>query len=139
MDIKVNAQNITVEDITELYQSNNVELIGNYSIEKLVDSLKNSYLVVSAWENNKLIGFCRVISDGVFFGRIQELVFLPEKKEDEVIITNVLEHVFEKCPDLKSFHLNPGVIEKKGIYKRKHSPLPPNLRKIFWAIHEDEF
>jgi hypothetical protein len=139
MEISTQKDRISEDQLQRLYKTNGIELIGPYSIEKITSSLKNSYLVVSIWEGEKLEGFCRVISDGVYFARIQELVLSPTIKEYNDTITEVLKVVFKECAGLKSFHMNPGVYEKKEIYSRKHTSQTPQLRKIYWSIHEDEF
>lgn len=139
MELSTNKEKVSKENLVQLLQANNIELTGHYSIEKLLSSIKNSYLVVSIWENDYLKGFCKVISDGVYYGRIQELILDPNIKDKNDFITDVLSIVFEKCANLKSFHLNPAVFEKKEIYQRKHFCSNPNLRKLYWSIHEDEF
>lgn len=139
MELTTKIDIITKEKIQNLYEANNINLVGNSSIDKLFKSITNSYLVVSVWENSKLLGLCRVVSDGVFFGRIQELILDPQIKDNADIITDILTVVFERCSELKSFHLNPGVFEKKEIYHHKHFAPTPQHRRLYWSIHEDEF
>ncbi|MEW5822711.1 MAG: hypothetical protein AB1782_21130 [Cyanobacteriota bacterium] len=141
MEFKTEKDIISKENIKYIYDSNKVELIGNFAIDKIYTSIKNSHLVISIWNNGRFLGFCHVISDGIFFGRIQELIIHPElkEKEDQNIITDMLLHLFDNCPNLKTFHLNPGVHEKKTIYKHKHFVPSSQLKRLYWSIHEDEF
>jgi len=48
-------------------------MINNYNIPFI-----NSTLVVSAWENERLIGAVRVLSDKMFRSIIYDLLFLPQ-------------------------------------------------------------
>lgn len=139
MELKLEKNIVKKDDLKEIYTSNKIELAGNYSIEKLFESLQNSPLVISAWKNKKCIAYCRVITDSVFFGRIQELIIHPDVIDKSEIVTHIISKLFESCPLLKTFHLNPGVFEKKIIYQHKHFSQNLKLRKLFWSIHEDEF
>jgi hypothetical protein len=139
MELKTDKANITEEQIRNLYKSNNIELIGPYSIDKILASLHNSFIVITAWDSNTLYGLCRVISDGIYFARIQEIILSPDIEEKEDVVTEILKVVFRECKGLKSFHMNPGVYEKRIIYERKHTISSPQDRKIYWSIHEDEF
>ena len=49
------------------------EMINNYNIPFI-----NSTLVISAWKNDKLIGFIRVLSDKIFRSIIYDLIVEPE-------------------------------------------------------------
>jgi len=139
MEIIISKDKITREHLKSLYNENSIEMSGNYDIEKVYNAIKNSYLVAGIWNSDVLKGFCRIISDGIYFARIQELILSPDIRETDDIITELLNAVFNECKGIKSFHMNPGVYEKKEIYTRKHSSLTPRLRKIYWSIHEDEF
>lgn len=139
MELLSDTSKINQENIKELLEANKITPEGNYSIEKIINAISKSFLVVSAWNNEKLVGFCRVISDGVFYGRIQELMLHPEVSSKADAVTEILKVVFDSCPRLNGFHLNPSVHEKKEIYKHKHYSSCPKLRKLYWSIHEDEF
>lgn len=139
MEFVLDKKILTKETLEQLYDSNGIQLVGNYALDKLSKSINNSHLVISAWENNNLAGYCLIITDGVFFGRIQEILLEPNFKENTNIITDILLFAFENCPGLKTFHLNPGVLEKKTIYQFKHQAPSPKIRKLYWSIHEDEF
>ena len=53
--------------------SETLEMINNYNVPFI-----NSTLVVSAWENERLIGAARVLSDKMFRSVIYDLLVLPE-------------------------------------------------------------
>lgn len=50
---------------------------GNYP-DKLKRAIKNSHMVYSAWDNNKLIGLINSISDGVMTVYFHYLLVMPE-------------------------------------------------------------
>lgn len=55
----------------------------------------NSTLVISAWENENLIGTVRVLSDGMFRSIIYDLVILPEYQNKGIgkeLIKRCIEH-----------------------------------------------
>ncbi|MGD9581978.1 MAG: hypothetical protein AB7V50_11440 [Vampirovibrionia bacterium] len=139
MNYNTNKNTLTKDRLEDLYKSNNLPLAGNYSLEKISNSINNSHLVIDLTDNEKLAGYCTIISDGIFYGRIQEIILKPEYKENTQIIIDLLLFVYENLPLLKTLHLNPAVIEKKSIYLLKHSAPLPKIKKLFWSIHEDEF
>ena len=53
--------------------SDTPEMIGNYNIP-----FKNSTLVISAWDGERLVGAVRVLSDRMFRSVIYDLLVLPE-------------------------------------------------------------
>lgn len=139
MELITDIEKITPDNINELLVANKINPEGNYSVEKIINAIAKSFLVVSAWNESKLVGFCRIISDGIYYGRIQELMLHPEVSDKSDAVTEILKIVFSNCPKLNGFHLNPSVYEKKEIYKHKHFNSCPQLRKLYWSIHEDEF
>jgi predicted GNAT family N-acyltransferase len=46
--------------------------------EAIEKAFRNSQLVVSAWDGNKLIGFARVITDNTLFATIWNMIVKPE-------------------------------------------------------------
>ena len=53
---------IPIEQIIELYKAN--EWSSANKPEKLYQGLMNSHTLISAWDNNKLVGIGNAISDG---------------------------------------------------------------------------
>lgn len=50
---------------------------GEYDVEKTQNALKKT-INITAYEENRLIGCIRILSDGYYFGTITELLVLPE-------------------------------------------------------------
>ena len=54
--------------------------------EDLYSTLGKSYYNVSVYDNEKLIGFGRVISDGVLHAMIYEMIVLPEYQGEKILV-----------------------------------------------------
>jgi ribosomal protein S18 acetylase RimI-like enzyme len=50
----------------------------NLTEKQVYESIKNSYYIVSAYAKNKLVGFGRIISDGVMHALIVDMIVDPE-------------------------------------------------------------
>ena len=50
---------------------------GNYDSGRTQNALSKT-LNITAYDNKKLVGCLRILSDGYFFGTITELLILPE-------------------------------------------------------------
>lgn len=64
--------------------------------EELRISLSNTYYAVSAYEESKLVGFGRIISDGVIHAMIYEMIVDPDYQR-EGIGSNILNMLVDKC------------------------------------------
>jgi ribosomal protein S18 acetylase RimI-like enzyme len=71
-----NSQIFQSEELKNLFLSVQWEA-GRYP-EKLVESMKNSDTVFSAWDNDRLIGLINVLDDGVMTAYIHFLLVNPE-------------------------------------------------------------
>ncbi len=76
---KTGIDRIDWESITDLYGE--VGLVAglgkNRELEKIREAFQNSYRVVTAWKDQKLIGAGRMLSDGVCYGMIFDVGVLP--------------------------------------------------------------
>ena len=66
------------------------DMISNYNIPFI-----NSTLVISAWENERLIGAVRVLSDKIFRSIIYDLLVLPEYQNKGIgkeLVKRCIEH-----------------------------------------------
>lgn len=82
MDITYNdtKKDLPTEQLHKLFMSvgwsdgsETLDMIKNYNIPFI-----NSTLVISAWENERLIGVVRILSDKMFRSIIYDLLILPE-------------------------------------------------------------
>ena len=72
----------------------------NYQLtpEELMQALRSSWYVLSAYDGEQLIGFGRLVSDGVLHAMLYELIVLP-KYQGQGIGGKILEKLVEKCKE----------------------------------------
>ena len=77
---KIGIQHVDWEGLYFLYEDVNMlgRFIKNKDYEKIKQGFKNSYKVVTAWYNDKLIGACRMISDGICYGMVFDVAVLED-------------------------------------------------------------
>ena len=68
------------------------------SPDELTQALRASWFVISAYEGKKLVGFGRLVSDGVLHAMIYELIVLPEY-QGRGIGGEILEKLVDKCQE----------------------------------------
>lgn len=77
MDIQISeTKNINLEDILNLYKAN--EWSSADKPTQLHKALLNSETLITAWEDNKLVGLGNAISDGYLTVYYPHLLVLPE-------------------------------------------------------------
>lgn len=92
--------------------------------EELSDAVCRSWYVVSAYEGGRLVGFGRVVSDGVLHAMVYDLIVDPGFQERGVG-SQVLEKLVKKCREanvrdvqLFSARGKAGFYEKRGFVPR---------------------
>ncbi len=90
----------------------------NYNLDKeqVFETLLNSWYTISAWDEKKLIGFGRIISDGIMHALILDMIILPEY-QNKGIGSSIINKLKEKCfsnkiRDIQLFSAK----EKAGFY-----------------------
>ncbi len=97
---------------------------------QLYEILKNSYKIVIAIENNKVIGFINSISDKIKFAFIPMLEVLPEY-QNQGIGSELLKRLFAQLDkidnidlmcdkELQAYYEKFGMIKYTGMVIRKH-------------------
>lgn len=95
---------------------------GEYDIEKTEMALSKT-LNITAYEENKLVGCLRILTDGYYFGTITELLVLPAYQKKQ-IGSNLLKLAKENTPTILYFGAQPGLeefYEKNGCLKSLQS------------------
>lgn len=69
-----------------------------FTVEELEKAIKNSWYVVSVFNTDSLIGFGRVISDGIHHAFIVDLIIHPGY-QGKGIGSNLLSMLIKKCTD----------------------------------------
>ena len=91
---------------------------GDYDVFKTEKALSKT-INITAYDNKKLVGCLRILSDGYFFGTITELLVLPEYQK-QGIGSKLLELAKENTPTMLYFGAQPeaeGFYEKNGCEK----------------------
>jgi GNAT superfamily N-acetyltransferase len=68
----------------------------NISHEMMRTALNNSWYMVSAYCDDKLVGFGRIVTDGVLHAMIYEMIVRPEF-QGKGIGTQILKMLIQKC------------------------------------------
>jgi GNAT superfamily N-acetyltransferase len=78
----------------------------NLSPEDLEQAIGNSFCVVSVYEKDQLIGFGRVVSDGVVYATINDVMVAP-MWQSQGIGSAIIRKLVNKCEmaDIHSIHL----------------------------------
>jgi GNAT superfamily N-acetyltransferase len=89
--------------------------MSNHKEEVLKEAFENSHTVVFVFDDDKLIGFGRAISDGVLHAAIYDVAVRPEY-QGRKLGTTILENIMESTPQC-SFILfaSPG---KEPFYEK---------------------
>lgn len=110
--IKENTKNI--EEFNMLYESVGWGAYDNKDIVKR--ALENTYYSVSVYEDNKIIGFGRLIGDCACFMYIQDVMVMPEF-QNQKIGTLIMNKLLEKIKELQKE--NPSIRVYLGASKGK--------------------
>jgi len=95
---------------------------GKYNIQYTKEALDKT-INVTAWDNDKLVGCVRVLTDGYFFGTVTEILVLPDYQRCGIGKT-LMELAFETSPTSLFFGAQPeavGFYEKLGYEKSLQS------------------
>ena len=105
------------------------------SPEEVEQANRNSWLTVSAYDEEKLVGFGRVVTDFVLHAMIFDIIILPGY-QGQGIGTMILEKLVKKCKDhgIRDIQLfcakgKRGFYEKNGFEIRAEDAPGMQLRK----------
>lgn len=103
---------------------------GSYDEERTQEALSKT-MNITAYDDTKLIGCLRILSDGYYFGTITELLVLPEY-QNKGIGSRLLQLAKENTPTMLYFGSQPGMegfYEKNGCRKGMQSYTIEKKRK----------
>ena len=86
---------------------------GNYDAGRTQNALSRT-INITAYDNKKLVGCLRILSDGYYFGTITELLVLPEY-QNRGIGSRLLQLAKENTPTMLYFGSQPGA---EGFYEK---------------------
>lgn len=96
MDIDIRNELPTSDQFWKLFQSTGWNDNYQLSPEQLAQALCSSWFALSAYDGDKLVGFGRLVSDGVMHAMIYELIVLPEY-QGQGIGGKILDELVRKC------------------------------------------
>ena len=91
----------------------------NFSPEDLKKSIANSWYAMSAFDSGKLVGFGRVIADGVHHALIVDIIVRPEY-EAIGISTAIVNGLVKKCREEKIRDIRLFAADDKYRFYEKH-------------------
>ena len=83
-------------DLFHLFESTHWNGEVHLSDEEYFCAVQNSWYLISAFCDEKLIGFGRIISDGILHALLIDLMVLPEF-QNQGIGANILKRLVDKC------------------------------------------
>lgn len=102
-------RDINIKDIMELYKAN--EWSSSEKPDELFKALTNSHSLITAWENEKLVGLGNSISDGYLVVYYPHLLVHP-KYQGKGIGKMIMKKMFEKY---ENFHMQMLTADGKAI------------------------
>ncbi|MGD9060761.1 MAG: GNAT family N-acetyltransferase, partial [Desulfobacterales bacterium] len=83
-------------DYDRLFETTGWNNAYQASSQELYQAISNSWYVLSAYENDRLVGFGRIISDGVLYALICDLIVYPAC-QGKGIGSTLLNKLIERC------------------------------------------
>jgi len=121
---KLGIEYIIWSEFFDLYKNVGMlkRFIENKEFDKIQSAFQKSYKVVTAWDGKRLIGSCRMLSDGICYGAIFDVAVLPEYQKKG--IGKGLMNLLIKGEELMTIHLtstfgNEDFYKKLGFKKHK--------------------
>lgn len=128
--INIKENNKNIDEFNLLYDSVGW---GSYDKEITKRALDNTFYSISVYDNDKIIGYGRLIGDTICFMHIHDVMVIPEyqsKKIGTMIMNKLLEKIQElkqENPDLLVYlgasKYKEGFYEKFGFVKRTDANL----------------
>lgn len=89
-----------IKDYWDLFQTTGWNQKYNFSIQDLFNAVQNSWYSISIYDSVRLIGFGRVIADGVHHALIVDLIIHPDY-QSKGFGSKLLDRLVSKCRENK--------------------------------------
>lgn len=83
-------------EYAELFETTGWNKVYKASPNALGEALQNSWNTVSAYESGRLVGFGRVVSDGVLYAMVYDLIVIPSH-QGKGIGSEILSRLIQNC------------------------------------------
>ncbi len=124
MDIILTASLPTEQEYFELFETTGWNKDYKLTSNELFESIQNSSYCISAYDDDKLVGFGRMLSDGIAHAVLFDVILIPEFQR-KGIGRKITEKLLEVCRankirDIQNFCANGkiGFYEKLGFKSR---------------------
>jgi GNAT superfamily N-acetyltransferase len=98
MNIDYRSEIPAMDQYWRLFQSTGWNEAYQLSPEELVRALRSSWYVLGAYDGGHLVGFGRLVSDGIAYAMIYELIVQPDY-QGQGIGGEILERLVKKCQE----------------------------------------
>jgi ribosomal protein S18 acetylase RimI-like enzyme len=89
-----------IKDYWDLFQTTGWNQEYNFLIQDLAEAIQNSWYSVSVYDSGKLIGYGRVISDGIHHALIADIIIHPDY-QGKGLGSILLDRLVTKCKEKK--------------------------------------
>ncbi len=96
MSINFRAELPASDQFWKLFQTTGWNVNYQLSPDELIQALRSSWYLLGAYDGERLVGFGRLVSDGIVHAMIYDLIVLPEYQA-QGIGGKILERLIEKC------------------------------------------
>ncbi len=96
MKINYFATNPNKEDFYQLFETTGWNKKYQLSDDELVEAIRNSWYKISAYDSEKLIGYGRIIADGIAHALLLDIIIHPDY-QGKYIGKEILDKLVEKC------------------------------------------
>ena len=97
-DIEYKETHPDARQYLELFETTGWNSMYKADSEDLSQALKNSWYVVAAYQGSELVGIGRLVSDGVLYAMIYDMIVKPSH-QGSGIGTTILDKLIQKCKD----------------------------------------
>lgn len=115
-----------IDQFWELFRTTNWNTEYQLTPEELTYAIRQNWYAVAAYDGEQLVGFGRVVSDGILHAMIYDLIVLPSY-QGQGVGTQILEMLVQKCRQHKIRDIQLFcAVGKRGFYERRGFVARPN-------------
>ncbi len=108
------------EQFYKLFETTGWNKEYKLTMDELFRAIKNSWDMVSAYDNENLIGYGRIISDGVMHALILDMIVLPEYQKNG-IGSSILDKLVDRCKQWEIRDIQLFCAKGQAEFYKKHS------------------